>query len=326
MRVLCAGSFMVEIVAAHLPSIPGPGGLVYAPRGIVATVGGHAANVSIDLARLGQEGVAAAGCIGDDPLGRFVEGLLRSEGVDARPEYSSSGTAKDMSLTVEGEDRRFVAELAANTMLSPGHVKGLLSERPSVLYMGTVGGLRLIDPTLRGVLAAAHAAGAATFVDVIPPTDPGWSHLIPALPKVDVLHCNEREARSITSKGPEDAARALIRLGANTTVISLGAGGLVAAGRDVLLSMPAFRVDEVDATGAGDALCAGIIRSLLSVGADPREPTLDQLREALLWGQATGAACVTLPGATAGITLERVTALVEEQGRKVREQTRTRTL
>ncbi len=60
---------MIDIVAPHLPAIPPPGGLIYAPEGISVNVGGHAANASIDLAGLGQGGVAAAGCVGDDMLG-----------------------------------------------------------------------------------------------------------------------------------------------------------------------------------------------------------------------------------------------------------------
>ena len=63
--VLCAGSFVCDIVAAGLPQIGGPGDLIYAPHGISLSVGGHSANVSIDLVQLGQKKVAAAGCIGN---------------------------------------------------------------------------------------------------------------------------------------------------------------------------------------------------------------------------------------------------------------------
>jgi len=43
---------MCDIVAADLPRISGPGELVYAPRGIELLVGGHAANVAIDLTKM----------------------------------------------------------------------------------------------------------------------------------------------------------------------------------------------------------------------------------------------------------------------------------
>jgi len=69
LKVLCAGSFVCDIIAAHLPAMGAPGSLTYAPRGIELAAGGHSANVSIDLSQLGLRGVAAAGAVGEDPLG-----------------------------------------------------------------------------------------------------------------------------------------------------------------------------------------------------------------------------------------------------------------
>ncbi len=86
MEALCAGSWMVDIVAPHLPAITPPGGLIYAPKGISVNIGGHAANVSTDLAQLGQRGVASAGCVGADMLGDYVRETLRKAGVDPRPQ------------------------------------------------------------------------------------------------------------------------------------------------------------------------------------------------------------------------------------------------
>jgi hypothetical protein len=128
--VLCSGSFMIDLIAPDLPRLGEPGDLVYAPRGIQIHVGGHAANVAIDLAQLGQSHVAAAGCIGDDVLGGFVEGALEDGGVEVHAERArGASTAKNVALVVEGEDRRFYAELAANTMLSPS-TSSTPSKRP----------------------------------------------------------------------------------------------------------------------------------------------------------------------------------------------------
>lgn len=318
MEVLCAGSWMVDIVAPHLPAITPPGGLIYAPKGISVNVGGHAANVSVDLAQLGQRGVASTGCVGGDMLGDYIRETLRKAGVDPRPQIlAETQTAKNIALTVEGEDRRFIAELAANTLLSPDHVTAQLVDRPRILFVGTIGGLRLIDHDLARVLSAAHMVGALTLVDVIQPTEPDWGHLTPALPHIDVLHLNTLEARLATGvSDPLGAALALRRLGANTVVVSGGSGGLTALRSGEAVKMPAFDVVEVDSTGAGDALCAGMIHNLLSL-RDPREATAPEFRAALLEGQAAGAACVTSPGATRAVTAENVRRLIREQGGRV---------
>ena len=309
---------MVDIVAPHLPAITPPGGLIYAPQGITINVGGHAANVSVDLAQLGQASVTAAGCIGDDMLGRYIQETLRNAGVQPMPQVlADTPTAKNIALTVEGEDRRFIAELAANTLLSPDHVIGLLQGRPRMLFLGTVGGLRVIDGDLPRVLAAAHAAGATTLVDVIQPTEPDWSHLIRALRHIDILHLNTIEARLATGiDEPLLAAEALRRLGADTVVVTSASEGLTALRGEAKIRMPAFDVEEVDSTGAGDALCAGLMHSLLAL-RDPARATPTEFKHALLEGQAAGAACVTSPGATTAVNAANVRRLIEEQGDRV---------
>jgi sugar/nucleoside kinase (ribokinase family) len=310
---------MVDIVAPHLPAITPPGGLIYAPKGISVNIGGHAANVSVNLTQLGQRGVTSVGCVGADMLGDFIREMLRRAGVDPRPQVlTNTQTAKNIALTVEGEDRRFIAELAANTLLSPEHVISQLTDRPRILFVGTIGGLKLIDPNLKKVLKAAQEVGALTFVDVIQPTEPDWAHLTSALSHIDILHLNTLEASLATGVGdPLDASRTLRKLGANTVVISDGSGGLTALRSDKAVKMPAFDIDEVDSTGAGDALCAGMIHSLLRLHK-PTEATSEEFYTALLEGQASGAACVTSPGATTAVTTSNVKRLLREQGDRVR--------
>ena len=63
--------------------------------------------------------------------------------------------------------------------------------------------------------------------------------------------------------------------------------------------MPAFDVTQIDPTGAGDPLCAGIIHFIKTMNESFYE--LPFFTEALLFGQATGAACVTGLGATTNV-------------------------
>jgi sugar/nucleoside kinase (ribokinase family) len=322
MGVLCAGSWMVDFVAAHLPSMPEPGGLVYAPRGIDLRVGGHSANVAVDLVQLGQLDVTSAGCVGDDVLGRFVEDSLRSSGVLSRPlKLRDTGTAKNVALVVEGEDKRFVAEFAANTELTPEHVETALTElSPSVFYLGTVGGLKHIDPELRRVLKTARDGGAVTVLDVIMPEN-GWRHLTAAYPYIDFLHCNNIEAAGIT--GFTDASRAARQFtgaGVGVAIVSLGNRGLVAHNGAELIVVPQFDVVEVDPTGAGDALCAGLIHHISSLGV--RFPPMIQLKEALMEASAAGAACVTETGATTSVTSGKVDTLLRAQGASLKSRIR----
>ena len=88
-----------------------------------------------------------------------------------------------------------------------------------------------------------------------------------------------------------------------------------------VFEMPAFRVPIVDPTGAGDALCAGIINGLLEITAQNKREISDlsekELANVLLKGEAAGASCVTMVGTTTAVTKENVTRILKEQGEEL---------
>ncbi len=319
-RVLCSGSFMCDIITADLPRLGDPGDLIYAPNGIQLHPGGHAANVAIDLAQLGQEGIAVTGGLGRDLFGDFMETQLTKHGIEVHSQrITDAPTSKNVVLVVKGEDRRFYAELAANTMLSPEHVGSTLEEtQPRIFYQGTVGGLNLIDPVLDQVLEQARETGALTFVDVVDPTEGAWRNLRGSLHLIDLLHCNLRESKKLTGEGdPSKAADALAQQGVKLVMVTMGSRGLIASTGEAKLRVPAFNVDTLDTTGAGDAFCAGVISSILE--SETLLPSSQrELTETLLRGAAAGAACVTATGATTAVTMVNVQKLIAEQADELR--------
>src|ERR1700727_360378 len=82
-KILACGFVNLDMIAAGLPGLPEPGGVVHAPNGIRFWLGGHTANVSVDLVQLGAEegSVAIAAAVGKDVAGRFIEDFLISKKV-----------------------------------------------------------------------------------------------------------------------------------------------------------------------------------------------------------------------------------------------------
>jgi ribokinase len=81
--------------------------------------------------------------------------------------------------------------------------------------------------------------------------------------RCDVITGNEREVQALTGTSDLDAATRLVRdamPGANlrTWVISRGAEGCRICTRAEVWDIPAYAVEVVDPTGAGDAFAAGI--------------------------------------------------------------------
>lgn len=139
---------------------------------------------------------------------------------------------------------------------------------------------------------------------------------------IDVLHCNDYEARSITGKTDlRWVIEELLGLGVALPIVSRGDQGLLCAYEGCYHSVPAFRVTAVDPTGAGDAFTAGFIKRLVELEGSTIEDKLggasSNLFEALLFGAAAGASCATALGCTPAVNEKDVSELFESQSRDV---------
>jgi sugar/nucleoside kinase (ribokinase family) len=95
----------------------------------------------------------------------------------------------------------------------------------------------------------------------------------PILKVSKIVFPSKDEAATLTGiKNPVKAAHKLQKLGPHTVVVKLGATGALAVTNKDVIFEPAFKVKEVDPTGAGDvydaAFIYGILRNL------PLEKTL----------------------------------------------------
>ena len=322
MSILCSGSFVADILVPNLPHIGSPGSLTYAPNGIHLSPGGHSANVAINLAQLEADDIYAVGSIGRDEMGKFLVEQIKNRGVSPLPElHENSTTAKNVALLVKGEDRRYISELSANSLLTSEHlIASMHSVKPKIFYQGTLGGLPSIEKNLTEIL---DNKDVLNFIDVIMPSN-GWGYLDSASPFIHILHANQLEAYSLTGENdPHKAIGKLNRMGVRLVIISDAQNGVVAGTKSHHIEMPAYQVTQRDPTGAGDALSAGIIGLIQKTNYsfdDILDPEV--IIELLLYGQAAGAACVTGLGATTNVNMKNVKSILKQQRTKVLSETR----
>jgi sugar/nucleoside kinase (ribokinase family) len=113
--------------------------------------------------------------------------------------------------------------------------------------------------------------------------------LPPELSRISALLMNDLEAQRITGmSSPAEAARALAEH-VETAVVSVGAGGAVAASNGQLVTASAPTVEVRDTTGAGDLLVAGYVAGDLN-----GLPLAERLQRAVVYAalsvrKATGA-------------------------------------
>jgi sugar/nucleoside kinase (ribokinase family) len=293
--VLCAGIIVADHVSSPIPRLPGPGDLVLADQ-LLLTIGGCAANVAVDLVKLGVS-AAVVGRVGGDVFGRVVADMLRDSRVDVSglqvtPDRDTSQT---LIVNVASEDRRFIHTFGANAVFRAADIRPELVSRCRALYLGgylLMG--QVYQEELIPVFAAARRAGARTVLDVVTPGPADYlSRLEKLLPHVDVFLPNNHEAQLIAGDAdPLRQAELFHRLGAGTAIVTLGDRGAVLVSGRERLQAGAYPVPFVDGTGGGDAFAAGYIDGLLR-GLDAEG--------CLRLASAVGASCVRAVGTTAGV-------------------------
>ena len=293
--VLCAGIVVADHVCTPVSHLPAAGELVLAER-ILLTIGGCAANVAVDLAKMGMT-AAVVGRVGDDVFGRVVADMLQGAGVDVSALQISPGsdTSQTLIVNVAGQDRRFIHTFGANADFRAADIPADRLAHCRVLYLGGY----LVMPgvaqdELAEVFATARRAGARTVLDVV---TPGPADYLPRLerllPHVDVFLPNNHEAELITGvKEPLRQADVFRRLGVGTAIITCGGEGTVLVSDRVRLRAGVYPVPFVDGTGGGDAFAAGYVYGLLQ-GLDAEG--------CLRVASALGASCVRGVGTTTSV-------------------------
>jgi len=266
-------------------------------------MGGNGSNTTYAMARLGLR-ARLLGMVGADARGDGVLEKLNRAGVDTRwVERSAASTTTTIVIMNRAGDRQFIQHVGASHEVFPEPYAFPAAVTAGVTHYHQANIFALPNLRRHGgeQMRRAKEAGLATSIDTGWATDGKWVEtLAPAFPYCDLLFINEDEARATTSREePGEIAAALRALGAGTIVLKLGARGCMVFEGGEAVHVPAFAVDAVDTTGAGDCF-AGAFFAALHRGMN--------LAEAARMGNAMGAMVVARIGATAGVTDWETTA------------------
>ncbi len=290
-ELVSVGNIVVDFPVGPLAGLPGWGTLAAVPNRIEPQIGGNGAIFAVAAARLGMS-CQLAGRVGRDLLGDWLLGRLREEGVDTGlVKRGAKGTSSTVALVHERGERAFLHYLGASASLVARDLRALPVCR--WLHFSSMFLLpNLSANAIAKALETAKKTGARTSLDVAWDTkgkwDPGRS-----LEHADYFLANLDESSAITGeKNIRDIVRKLAGMGAKNIIIKMGARGSFVSGEGSGdFEAPPFRVDSMDATGAGDVFNAALVWGL-SKGME--------LRRAALLANAAGALKVTAVGGTAG--------------------------
>jgi ribokinase len=233
--------------------------------------GGKGANQAV-AAKLCGASVAMIAKVGSDLFGPATIANFQSQGIDASHVRIADGVSSGVApIFVEpGGQNRIIVVKGANDTLSPEDVDAaapLLSKADTIVMQFEIP-LRTVYHTVR----FASAKGIRCIVNPAPAQPVDFKQLSGA----DYFIPNETEAELITGmpvhslEEAKNCANFLLQQGIKRVVLTLGERGSLLAGPEGTEVLPAFKVDALDTTGAGDAFI-GSFAVFLGEGMQEKE-------------------------------------------------------
>jgi ribokinase len=259
--------------------------------------GGKGANQAVAAAKLGYP-VAMVGNVGSDAFGMQLRSGLRDAGVDTAYVNTVEGASGVALITVgkHGENSIVVVP-GANEHLSPK----LLEKAVPVLERAgfLLAQLEIPLETVAYLAEFAERHDIPLMLDPAPARDLSGA----LLRRVSWITPNETEAQALLQTNVENGDRSLdatadrlLARGAKNVLLKLGSRGCVIAQANLpKRHIPAFRVEAVDTTAAGDAFNAGLAVGLLRGSSVVRSA---------VFASAFAAISVTRPGAQPSMPAE----------------------
>ncbi len=261
-NIVVVASFMMDLTT-KLKRLPLRGETVFGDE-FKSGAGGKGSNQAVCAKRLGAE-VSVIVKIGNDMFGKAAYSNFEKEGFDTDlifiDDEHPTGVAP---IFVEDSGENIIAIVpGANSHLTPQDVaKGEGRIKAADILLTN---FEIPLETSLYALKKAKELGLTTILNPAPaPTKAVDSELFTY---VDILTPNETEARGLLGKIDssmeiEESASELLEKGVGTVVMTLGEKGAFYMNGDEKGHVPAFRVDTIDATGAGDAFNGALAVSL----------------------------------------------------------------
>lgn len=303
--VISMGELLVEFVATTNNV-----SLVNAP-GFVKAPGGAPANVAVAVQRLGLQ-AAFVSKVGADPFGEYLRQSLAATGVDTRfllVDHSARTTAVFVAVWDDGrKDLCFYRNPGADMLIDEADIVPALFAGARCFHFGSIS-------FIEGTAAAAQhkALHMAKQRGLMISYDPNYRPTLwPDRAAAEIViqdafrHCHLAKISDEewpVATGSEDLDAGIDNIlakGVELLIVSRGHRGALATNGAYRIDLPAFPVNVIETTGAGDGFMAAMIVQLLP----EREKTgslanIDQaiVENALRFATAVGALTCTQLGA-----------------------------
>ncbi len=292
-KILVIGSSNTDLIArvSHLPAA----GETLQGSAYQQAMGGKGANQAMAAHRAGGD-VSFITSVGDDSNGDNAIAYYRKEGLDVSESQRVAGVPSGIAM-IWVDDRgenSIVIIPGANNKLSPEFISTVQEE----IAHAEVVMLQMEIPyeTIKAVCRLAGKSNTRVVLNAAPAVALDQE----LLGMIDILIVNETEAEVISGvrveTGKEEkVAGLLLDSGVKTVILTLGKRGSLLKSREANYFEPAYQVQAVDTTAAGDTFCGAMVAEITRGHS---------LKSALKFATAAAAICVTRMGAQPSVPTE----------------------
>ena len=305
-RVLCLGEVLYDRIADQV-GVP-----LNAVQSWTDYPGGAPANVACALVKLGTS-AGFMGCVGQDAAGQSLTQLLQQTGVDTTgiQRHPTAPTRTVLVLRSETGERTFAAFGGGYSSSDFADTKLQASQLPADGFLGAeflvLGTLEMAYPDSRhATLQALQLAQQADLKIVL---DVNWrpvfwadpqqapAQIVPLIDQVNFLKLSDDEAIwLLDTDDPAAIAQRFPHL--EGVLVTAGAQGCRYWLAGQVGMVPAFAVEVVDTTGAGDSFLAGLVHQLCQRGTGAISDA-ESAAAIVRYAAAVGALTTSQPGAIA---------------------------
>ena len=286
-KIVVIGSSNIDLIM-KMDRLPSKGETV-GDAEFLQVYGGKGANQAVGAARAGGN-VAFISCVGEDAYTPQMLKNYKDDGIDTSYVFQEEGLSSGHALIMIGDAGNNYISVAPGANYALDREK--IDEAMPVIDQATMIILQseILADTIKYIVDIAHEKHIPIMWNFAPAREFDMNYIA----RTNILVVNEVETEFLTGvkiidqETAEKAAVRLIENGTEIVILTLGSKGALAFSMGEKHFVPAFAVDAVDTTAAGDVFCGSFAVARIEGKS---------LKESLKFANAAAALCVTKVGA-----------------------------